>query len=93
MTQPVARRIASSTSTISATPNTTSQLFGRIERSKKSSPFATRYTAIATPSAASAQSHAITRWRKRRETGKMRKQRNSTNATWIARSASVRTIW
>jgi hypothetical protein len=40
--QPVVRRIASRMSSTSATPNTMSQSFGRIERSKKSSPPAIR---------------------------------------------------
>ena len=38
MIQPVVRRIASSTSTISATPKTMSQSFGEVLRSMKSSP-------------------------------------------------------
>ena len=48
---------------ISASPKAMSQLFGRIERSKKSSPLAIRYTQLARPPAASTQSHHITRWR------------------------------
>jgi hypothetical protein len=38
MIQPVVRRIASSTSSDRATPNTMSQSFGTMERSKKPSP-------------------------------------------------------
>ena len=92
MIQPVERRIASSTSRISATPKNTSQSFGVIERSKKSSPCEIRYAHTATPSSASTQSHGITRCRKRRATGKMRNVRNRTNATCVARITSVRTI-
>ena len=62
-------------------PNTMSQSFGTIERSKNSSPPRIRYTAVATPAAARSQSHHMTRWRKRFATGKIRKVRNSTKAT------------
>ena len=42
MIQPVERRIASSTRTMSTAPKSTSQSFGTIERSKNSSPWLMR---------------------------------------------------
>ena len=41
---------------------------------------------------AASQSHHMTRWRKRGATGKTRKQRKRTKATWTGRSTCVGTI-
>ena len=82
MIQPVVRRVASSSRTIKTTPRTTSQRFGdggavgevvaaidRVDDDRRP-----RATAAST-------SHQLMRWRKRRATGKSRKQSNSTKAT------------
>src|SRR6185295_3568371 len=53
---------------------------------------AIRYAATAIASAEAIQSHHITRWRKRGDTGNTRKHRNSTNATCTGRSVCVGTI-
>ena len=63
MIQPLVRRMTSITIRISATPKKMSQLFGEVLRSVKSSPPWIRYTATATDSSASTQSHHMMRWR------------------------------
>jgi hypothetical protein len=92
ITQPVLRRIASSTSTIRPMPKAMSHGKGDVLRSVKSSPPCSAYTTVAMASAPASQSHHITRWRKRRATGKTRNERKRTKATWTWRRVCVGTM-
>ena len=92
MIQPDVRRHASSTSSTKAVPNTTSAFEGVVLRSQKSSPPCSRYTIVATPTAAQATSHHIRRLRYRAAIGKSRKTSSRMNPTCTGRSTCAGTI-
>ncbi len=92
MIQPEVRRVASITSTMSATPKIMSQVSGLVLRSVNASPLQIIQPITASDSSASSTSHHMRRWRKRFATGNIMNDRKRTSATWTPRSSSVRTI-
>ena len=92
MIQPDVRRVASITSTMSATPKIMSHVSGLVLRSVNASPLKIIQPITASARSASRTSNHMRRWRKRFATGNIMNERKSTSATWTPRRISVRTI-